>query len=116
MTKQEQNLLDAAREIVYDFNYYGEVLQTGDNGEYGTESSIGMLSAAIHQYKDGTPAEPQHGREPDKMKPLAQYLDEYIQHSILIVGNYSLQPLLKQALDAYESTENVKIKIKRNVI
>ena len=51
--------------------------------------------------------------EPDKVKPLAQYLDECIQRSILVVGDYSLQPLLEQALDAYQSTENVTIKIER---
>lgn len=61
--------------------------------------------------------------EPDKVKPLAQYLDEYIQHEEEI-GNIepdvgvlyawdSWYELLKQALDAYESTEQVKIKIER---
>ncbi|KKN21071.1 hypothetical protein LCGC14_0928970 [marine sediment metagenome] len=112
MTEQEQNLLNAAQEIVYDFNHYGEVLQVGDNGEYGTESSIGMLSAAIHQYEDGR-----------KIKPLAQYLDEYIQHEIETENILSLDDiegsssygswceLLEQALEAYELTENVLIHI-----
>ena len=50
MTNREIQLLEAAREIVSDFNYYGEVLQPGDNGEYGTESAIGRLSAAIQPY------------------------------------------------------------------
>jgi len=47
MTKHEQKLMDAAREILSDFNQYGEVLQTGDNGEYGMDSAIGRLNSAI---------------------------------------------------------------------
>lgn len=46
-------------------------------------------------------------------KPLAQYLAEYIEHEI---GLHSYNPsceLLEQALEAYESTENVKIKIEK---
>lgn len=73
---------------------------------------------------ESTPPDPQHGREPDKVKPLAQYLDEYIEHEI-DAGNLgvltsdmyawdSWRELLEQALDAYESTENVTIKIERN--
>lgn len=47
ITRQTE-LLNAAREILSDFNRYGKVLQVGDNGEYGTESAIGRLSKAIH--------------------------------------------------------------------
>lgn len=70
---------------------------------------------------EGTPANPQHGREPDKVKPLAQYLDEYIEHEVEI-GNIdpiymyahdSWRELLEQALDAHESTEQVKIRIEQ---
>jgi len=103
---------------------------------------------------DGTPPDPQHGREPkeeckdcvfyhklvpgncvsvsackhqqrepEKVKPLAQYLDEYIEHEVEL-GNVeptvaymyaydSWQQLLEQALDAYKSTEQVKIRIER---
>lgn len=55
-------------------------------------------------------------------KPLAQYLDEYIEHEANI-GNIDIsvaaleytynswRELLEQALDAYESTENVVIQI-----
>jgi len=111
MKEQEQNLLDAAREIVYDFNHYGEVLQTGDNGEYGTESSIGMLSTAIHQYKNSIPAKSQHGRESDEVKPLAQYLSEHINDEL----DYDVtwRELLEQILDAYENAEQVKIRIEK---
>jgi len=42
-------LIEAAREIVSDFKYYGEVLQVGDNGEYGTESAIGRLTFAVEK-------------------------------------------------------------------
>ena len=59
----------------------------------------------------GTPTNPQHGREPDKVKPLAQYLGEYLRHEISTYR--SLDPILEQALDAYQSTENVTIKIER---
>lgn len=48
--KREQDLLDVAKEILSDFNRYGEVLQVGDNGEYGMESAIGRLSAAIQRF------------------------------------------------------------------
>ena len=50
MTEREQDLIDAAREILSDFNTYGEVLQQGDNGEYGMESAIGRLNSAVVAY------------------------------------------------------------------
>gem|GEM_PF-7121471 len=40
---QRDNLLDVAREIVSDFDNYGEVLQTGFDGEYGNDTAIGRL-------------------------------------------------------------------------
>ena len=43
------------------------------------------------------------------VKPLAQYLDEYLRHEVVDVD----LELLEQALDAYQSTENVTIKIER---
>ena len=109
MTEREQNLLDAAKEILSDFNYYGGVLQVGDNGEYGMESAIGRLNTAIHQCDKDIPAEDRYGREPDKVKSLAQYLAEYINDEL----SYDVTwiALLEQALDAYESTEQVKIRI-----
>ena len=86
-----------------------------------------------------TPPDPQHGRdvkpehgtlacELPAPKPLAQYLMEYIEHEIenrnidittnkgviMLSADYnSWRELLEQALDAYESTENVTIKIER---
>lgn len=61
---------------------------------------------------------------PHKVKPLSQYLDEYIEREVEL-GNIrpvvsdlfaydSWRELLEQALDAYQSTENVTIKIERN--
>ncbi|MCK5614902.1 hypothetical protein KAR91_74255 [Candidatus Pacearchaeota archaeon] len=47
--ERQADLLDAAQEILSDFDIYGEMLQVDNNGEYGTESAIGRLSAAIHQ-------------------------------------------------------------------
>jgi len=52
MTEREQNLIDAARVILSDFNTYGEVLQVGDNGEYGMESAIGRLNSAVIVYDE----------------------------------------------------------------
>ena len=80
----------------------------------------------------GTPLDPQHGREPEKVKPchpkcktcaklrtpkpLAQYLDEYIEHETGMDCHYGTwRELLEQALNAYQSTENVTIKIERNM-
>jgi len=67
---------------------------------------VGILAQA-------TPADPQHGREPEKVKPLAQYLSEYLdyQGNILPADMDSLRDIFEQALDAYESTEQVKIRI-----
>lgn len=48
-TQQQKDLVDAAREIVSDFDNYGEVLQTGFQGDYGKDTAIGRLSAAIQQ-------------------------------------------------------------------
>ena len=50
---QQEKLLDVAKEIVRDFNRCGEVLQAGDNGEYGTESAIGRLDAIVNQIEEG---------------------------------------------------------------
>ena len=47
--QQQEDLLWAAKEIMSDFNRYGEVLQVGDNGEYGRKSAIGRLNTAIQQ-------------------------------------------------------------------
>jgi len=62
---------------------------------------VGILAQA-------TPADPQHGREPEKVKPLAQYLVEYLHYEIVYDVD---RELLQESLDAYESTEQVKIRI-----
>lgn len=63
----------------------------------------------------GTPVEDRYGREPDKVKPLAQYLATYLDYEgdVLPAEIEDSRKLLQQALDAYESTENVKIRIER---
>ncbi len=51
---------------------------------------------------------------PEKVKPLAQYLGEYIDYETGEVGHDASDwwcKLFIQALDAYESTENVVIQI-----
>lgn len=68
-------------------------------------------------------AEPQHGTlicelPALKPKPLAEYLTEYIDQEIQEHQQWvSVLPKewLEQALEAYESTENVVIQIERNV-
>lgn len=66
----------------------------------------------------GTSAEPQHSRKPDKVKSLAQYLANYVTYNIYGYnvdrwGTTKWRELLQQALDAYESTEQVKIRIEQ---
>jgi len=83
------------------------------------EMALSHLISLEAQSQSGIPAEDRYGHEPDKAKPLAQYLSEYIDHEADL-GNlatvppfvsFELKELLEQALDAYESTENVKIRI-----
>ena len=115
------------------------------------EMALSHLATLEVKFKP-IPTESQHGREPDKVKPecktckgfkdkyciqtgtmipcpdcqkvkpLAQYLSEYIYHHIQSHGQHicidvhhiayeSWSELLQQALDAYESTEQVKIRI-----
>jgi len=73
------------------------------------------------------PTDLQYGREPEKVKPLAQYLSEYIEYekynfagiderwgeANVEIDVDELRDWLEQALDAYESTEQVKIRIER---
>lgn len=100
-----------------------DIQDTDQNySEYDTDENGDFM--IIHFPPDAPPPKPQHGREPEKVKPLAQYLDEYIEHEADELGNISVavgelyaynswRELLEQALDAYESTENVTIKIER---
>ena len=76
------------------------------------------------------PAEDRYGRKPDKVKSLARHLGEYLEYEhedydkgISFIDSYpdgsinfdiaALESVLKHALDAYESTQNVKIRIER---
>jgi len=54
------------------------------------------------------PAEDRYGRKLDKVKPLAQYLAVISDMAML-----KTETFFEQALDIYESTENVKIRIER---
>lgn len=71
--------------------------------------------------QQATPAEDRYGRQLGAVKPLVQYLYDYIEHEVEIgnifrcMAGYNWQALLEQALDAYESTQGVQIKIERNV-
>ena len=49
---------------------------------------------------------------PHKPKSLAQYLTGYIGKAVVAEPNF-WRGLIEQALDAYESTEQVKIRIER---
>jgi len=80
----------------------------------------------IIELSKAIPTEDRYGREPEKVKPLAQYLDEYIEYEVelgnahpdisLLYAYSCWQALLEQALDAYESTECVKIRIERDLM
>ena len=54
-----------------------------------------------------------------KLKPLAQFLSKYVEHETelelmeTLSGLVSWRELLEQALDAYESIEQVKVRIER---
>lgn len=80
------------------------------------ENAIRFVLKALDTIK-ATPVEPKHGREPEKVKPLAQYLAEYINHEYvtgeLIGSNKTWQEFMGQALDAYESTQGVQIRIEK---
>ena len=47
MTKPVRMLYYAALEIVEDFDNYGEVLQVGVGSEYGEDTALGKLKAAL---------------------------------------------------------------------
>lgn len=49
-TQTTKEIISAAREIVTDFNEFGEVLQQDDEGWYSENSAIGRLSKAIQDY------------------------------------------------------------------
>lgn len=83
---------------------------------------------SMHMGCDKCPQrEPEKQSWPDRkpwenIKPLAQYLDEYVQHEVenLRIGDVlayhcacCMRELFEQALDTYESTEQVKIRIER---
>ena len=80
----------------------------------GCTKCLSRKDCEIYKHLFGTSPDPQHGREPNKVKSLAQYLGEYIYHELCpgtVHGSW--YKLLQQALDAYESTENVKIKVEK---
>lgn len=43
------NLIDAALEILNDFDTYGGVLQVDENGEYGEDSAIDRLNIVVRE-------------------------------------------------------------------
>ena len=92
------------------------------------KSMIAVVADTLQTEGDiSTPPDPQHGREPES-KSLTQYLGEYLEQEKDVFANFgppnclprieididSLRELLEQALDAYQSIENVTIKIERN--
>jgi len=88
-------------------------VQTRLQSYLGNENAIQFVLKVLNKVQS-TSAESRYGREPDKVKSLAQYLNEYLKYeletsTLIITG----RELLEQALDAYESTERVKIEIKK---
>ena len=53
------------------------------------------------------------GHEMTHVKPLAQYLDEYIEHELADSTDDSWREFFERALTAYEETEQVKIRIEQ---
>lgn len=47
LPEQHRKLILAAQEIINDFDSYGEVLQTDDDGEYGETTAISMLRESL---------------------------------------------------------------------
>jgi hypothetical protein len=47
MKKEIRELLMAAKRVVGEFDDWGEVLQTDDEGEYGPDTAIERLRAAV---------------------------------------------------------------------
>ena len=48
LTEPVQDVIRAAQEVVNDFENFGEVLQTGDGGEYDETSPIGRLTEVLN--------------------------------------------------------------------
>lgn len=47
LTEKHGELILAAQEVISDFDTYGEVLQTDDDGEYGPTTAIEKLREAL---------------------------------------------------------------------
>ena len=52
MCKDRYNLLVAAREVLADFDTFGEVLQVDEAGDYGSTTAIELLRAAVADLPD----------------------------------------------------------------
>ena len=50
MSIREMKLLEAAKEILSDFNFYGEVIQHDGFEGYGDDTAIGQLQIAVDDY------------------------------------------------------------------
>ena len=100
--------------ILHDFD-----IQDTDNSNFVYGEIDGYDFMVVRFPGKATPSNPQPN-EPEP-KPLAQYLGEYVEQEIIenpyakpkMWGILAWHELLKQALDAYESTEQVKIRIER---
>ena len=90
----------------------------GDKKVWNEGQGSGYIAGSVNT-RGWQPCPDCQNQKPSKVKPLAQYLAEYIEHECGMVdvfttsGAISWRELLEQALDAYQSTENVTIKIER---
>lgn len=50
--QHQKALLEAAQEVVSDFDNYGEVLQTGFDGGYGKDTAIYKLGIAVNRIEN----------------------------------------------------------------
>lgn len=119
MKEREQQLADLCKEA--EGLLMGKIadMLTGDAcAEVGIYDLVNRIKTAAPP--TGTPAENRYGRDLEP-KPLAQYLDEYIRHEAesdgLTMEAAQIwipdRKLFEQALEAYQSTGNVTIKIER---
>ena len=114
MTGQDYNILEECAAY-----FEGHTMLTPDE-----ESLLERIRTALAT-AGGIPAESRYGRVcegctvpqdkcPHKPEPLAQYLAEYIRQELDDRIDYSEWPkAMVRALDAYQSTEQVTVKIER---
>lgn len=119
-TFEEWWKINMPKDSRYESAYHKALLK---DGWQAAMEEVGILA-------HDTPPDPQRGHEQswpgrkpwENIKPLAQYLGEYLATGIdrtheagmpVDFTEEGLKSILEQALDAYESTEGVKVRIEK---